>query len=66
MLAMAPERQFKILSLMNCWGPEPEGYEPTPGIDGMNLDLHHLEQNVIRDTHAAGVAVGVWFETSTE
>ena len=66
MLAMAPKRQFKILALMNYFGPEPNGYKPTPGIDGMNLDLHYLEQNVIRDIQAVGVAVGVWFETVTE
>ena len=65
MVEMSPQRQFKIFALMNNDGPEQNGYRPQTGINGMNLDLHYLEQSVITDIQSAGVEVGIWFMTST-
>ena len=63
---MAPKREFRIFSLKNYDGPEKDGYKPSPGIDCMNLDLHYLQQDVIKDIQEEGVAVGVWFSTTTD
>ena len=65
MVEMTPERQFKIFALMNNDGEEKDGYRPQHGINGMNLDLHYLQQSVITDIQSAGVEVGIWFMAST-
>ena len=39
---------IKILQLLNYENtPEPDGYQVSHGFEGINVDLHWLEQNVI-------------------
>ena len=66
MKAIAPVRNFQILQLLNYGGLEKNGY-PTPrGMQGINLDLHYLDQDVIEKTQTNGNAVAVWYWTKTE
>lgn len=66
MKAIAPVRNFQILQLLNYGGLEKLGY-PTPrGMQGINIDLHYLDQDVIEKTQTNGNAVAVWYWTKTE
>ena len=66
MKAIAPVRNFQILQLLNYGGLEKHGY-PTPrGMQGINIDLHYLDQDVIEKTQTNGNAVAVWYWTKTE
>ena len=66
MLKIAPKRQFQIVQLLNYDAPEPNGYQTPQGMDGINIDLHWLEQNVIIESQILGNTVGVWYWDAKE
>ena len=61
MVEIVPKRQFKILFLKDDDGPELD-YTTPEGMDGLNVDLHYLQQSVIKDVKSTGNEVGVWYQ----
>ena len=66
MKEIAPVRNFQILQLLNYGGLETDGYSTPTGMQGVNLDLHYLDQDVIENIQTAGKLVAVWYWTKTE
>lgn len=52
--------------LLNYGGRETDGYPTPQGMEGINIDLHYLEQSVIRKTQFEGKSLSVWYWTETE
>ena len=61
MVQIVPKRQFKILFLKDDDGPELD-YTTPKGMNGLNVDLHYLQQSVIKDIKNTGNTVGVWYK----
>ena len=61
MIKLSPERQFKILFLKDDDGKQSAEYDVPQGMQGVNVDLHYLQQNVIRETQDSGSQLGVWY-----
>ena len=66
MSQIAPTRSFKIIQLLNYDGRESNGYPTPQGMEGINIDLHYLDQSVIEKTQTDGNSVAVWYWTETE
>ena len=66
MKEIAPIRDFQILQLLNYGGAETDGYSTPIGMEGVNLDLHYLDQDAIEQIQTSGKSVAVWYWTKTE
>ena len=66
MKTLAPDRKFKIFQILDYDAPETNGYSTPEGMQGINIDLHWLDQNVIEQTQAEGKTLAIWYWTETE
>ena len=63
-IKLTPNRQFKVVQLMNRGLKDEVNYTTPEGMQGINLSLTHLKQEVIKPVQAKGHTVGIWYSTS--